>query len=192
MQISKTGLIKTLLFTSLINSSIAIANDDDDTGPYVGININRASASFEDDDNIDFDDSDNAYGVRAGYMFTDYIGVELGYLDLGQFDTNDRGQRRDINLDADGFTAALVFNWSVIDQLDLYGKVGAFNISADSNSFIGNQLIQGDDDSTEPYGAFGVEWDLGGFNLFGELSAVDTDINELSVIITSAGIKYEF
>jgi hypothetical protein len=190
MRNSKITLFSLITTMLLVASTRVIA--DDDSGFYIGANINRASASFEDDRRIDFDDSDNAYGVKAGFMFTDFIGVELGYIDLGSFSTDDRGVVRDINLDADGFSAALVLNWSVIDQLDLYGKVGAFRVSANSNSFIGDQLIRADEDATEPFGAFGVEWDLGSFNLFGEVAAIDTDINELGVVVTSAGVKFEF
>ncbi|RBP50638.1 porin family protein [Arenicella xantha] len=177
------------LSAGLIAPTVSMA---DDTGPYIAASVNRASANFEDIRDIDFDDSDNAFGLRAGYMFTDLIGVEVAYLDLGEFSAPGDGPNNAIELDADGYSAALVLNLSVVDQLDLYVKAGAFRVNANADSFIAGQRLRFDDEATEPFAAFGAEWDLGTLNLFAEYSVVDTDISDLSVDIASAGVKLEF
>lgn len=165
----------------------------DDHGFYVSGTINRLSADFEDKNDVRFSESDNAAGVRAGYMFNDIFGAEIGYLDLGSYSAQGDRPGNDINLNADGFTAAAVFNLSVGNYVDLYGKVGAFYLDADSSSRLdGRTTIIETDDGAEPFAAIGAEYDFGQFAIFGEYSTVDTDINELSLDIVSLGIKLEF
>ncbi len=165
---------------------------EEDIGWYVGVTANRASADFEDENDVDFDDSDTALGIRGGYMFTDIIGVEVGYLDLGDFSARGDNPGNRIDLDADAFSAALVLNWSVHEQVDLYGKVGAYFVEANSDSVVAGATFREDEDETEAYGAIGAEWDFGQINLFGEISKVDTDVNDLSIDIVTLGVKYEF
>lgn len=165
---------------------------DDDTGAYLGVTINRLSADFEDENDVNFEDSDSAGGFRVGYMFTDMFGAEFGYLDLGNFTSDGDGPFNRIELDGDAFSIAFVANFSVLDQLDLYGKAGAYSLDVNATSTIAGRTFQANDTETAPFAAFGVDWDLGNFNLFGEISVVDTDISELTVDIATAGVKYEF
>jgi len=190
MKLSHWIIAGALSSVALTGATSALA--DEDIGWYAGISANRASADFEDESDIDFDDSDTALGIRGGYMFSDIIGVEVGYLDLGDFSARGDNPGNRIDLDADAFSAALVLNWSVHDQIDLYGKVGAYFVDAKSDSVVAGSRLREDDTETEAFGAVGIEWDLGQFNLFGELSKVDTDVNDLSIDIVTAGVKYEF
>lgn len=187
LKIMMAGLVGATLF-----SGVQIVHADDDTGFYIGASANRVSANFEDENDVNFDDSDTAYGVKAGMMFTDIVGVELAYLDLGDFSSEGDNLGNRIELDADGYAAALVLNWGVLDQLDLYGKAGAFRVSTDSASLVAGNVTLDGGDSTEPFVAVGTELDLGGLNLFAEYSFVDTDVSDLSVDILSAGLKFEF
>ena len=179
-----------VMLTVGLNAQFASA--DDDSGFFVGVAANRLSADFEDENDIDFDDSDNAFSGRVGYMFTDMFGIELGYLDLGDYHADGDGRGNRIDVDADAFSLALVINWAVLEQLDLYAKVGAYNINANSTSRFAGNVLQIDDDESAAFGAFGVEYDLGTFNLFAEISKADTDVNDLSIDIATAGVKFEF
>ena len=169
--------------------SLAVASPvfaDDDTGFYLGASANRLSADQKNVNDVDFEDSDTALGLKAGYMFTDLFGIEGGYLDLGDYNTRGNSQGVNLNLDADGFYLVGVLNFSVGENWDLYGKLGAF--SFDSNT----SLTGFDKSSTEVYGGLGVEYDFGTWNIFGEFSKLDTDTNDLTFDIISLGIKYEF
>ena len=170
----------------------ALVSADDDTGWYVGAGVSRLSADFEDENDTDFDDSDNAFSAKAGYMFNNYIGVELGYLDLGDYVAEGDTRSNRIELDATAYTLTVVGNWPVIDQLDLYGKAGLINIDVESSSTIAGNRFSTDSDEDELYAAIGAEFDLGQINLFTELAIADTDINDLSLNIATAGIKIEF
>lgn len=165
---------------------------DDDAGPYFGVGVNRLSAHFEDQSDIDFEESDNAVSAKAGFMFTDFIGVEVAYIDLGSYQADGETRGNRIDLDADGISAAVVLNWSVINQLDLYGKLGLYRLNVESNSIIAGNQLTTDEAEEEVFGAIGIEYDLGTANLFTELSVVDTDTNELSITIATAGVKFEF
>ncbi|MDH3694572.1 MAG: hypothetical protein OER96_08395 [Gammaproteobacteria bacterium] len=95
---------------SVVLTGVTSVLADEDIGWSASITANRASADFEDRSDIDFDDSDTALGIRGGYMFTNLIGVEVGYLDLGDFSARGDRPGNRIDLDADAFSAALVLN----------------------------------------------------------------------------------
>jgi hypothetical protein len=169
--------------------SLAVASPifaDDDTGFYLGASANRLSADQKNVSDVDFEDSDTALGLKAGYMFTDRFGVEGGYLDLGDYNTRGNEQGIDLNLDAEGFYLVGVLNFSVAENWDIYGKLGGFFLDTNTD------LTGFDKSSTELFGGLGVEYDFGKWNIFGEFSKLDTDTNDLTFDIISLGVKYEF
>lgn len=173
-------------------ASYAQTYGEEDYGWYVSGTVNRLSADFKDRSDVSFDDSDNAAGARVGYMFTDLLGVELGYLDLGSYSAQGDRPGNDINLDADAFTGAVVLNFSVTPMLDLYGKFGAFYVDSDSTTHINGTTFIDSDDGVEPFGGIGIEADFGRFAVFGEYSRVDTSVHDLTLDIATVGVKYEF
>jgi hypothetical protein len=161
---------------------------DDDTGWNAAIGISRLDANFKDTDDGSFDDSDNTVQLKGGYMFNDVFGLELGWMDLGDYQGDGR-----IKIDADGFWLVGVLNWSVANQIDLYGKAGAYFIKAKSDQVIpGFGAIREDQDNTEFGGALGAEWDFGKPNLFFEYARVDTEVSDLTIDTITLGFKYEF
>lgn len=168
----------------LISTSTVIA--DDDTGWFLGASVNRLSADQKSVEDVDFDDSDNAFGLKGGYMFSNLFGLEAGYIDLGDYKTQGNEKGVNLNLDAEGWYLAGVLNFTPADNWDLYAKLGAFVLDTNSN------LTEFDDSTTEVYGGIGVEYDFGDWNIFGEFSAVNTDVNDLTTDILSLGLKYEF
>lgn len=169
-----------ILSLALVSPVVA----DDDAGFYLGASANWLSADQKDVNDVSFDDSDTAFGLKAGYMFTDLFGIEGGYMDLGDY--NASGNNQNLNLDADGFYLVGVLNFSVAEHWDLYGKLGGFFFDSDTN------LTGFDKSSTELFGTLGAEYDFGTWNIFGEFSKLDTDTNDLSIDIISLGVKYEF
>jgi OOP family OmpA-OmpF porin len=162
--------IATTSMALLLVMSQPSARADDDTGWYVGVSLNRLNAEFKDRDDKNFDDTDDAFGIKGGYMFNNYFGVEAGYMDLGSYKGGSG-----IEIDANGWNLAAVGNWPVSDKWDLYGKLGAFAVDADSDQFIpGIGRVKKGEDETEFYGAIGAEYDFGQWNIFGEFCKVDT------------------
>ena len=89
--------------------------------------------------NIDIctsDDSDNALGLNIGYMFTDSLGLEAGYADLGEYNVNVqgavfRGPNRapfdfDINVDTEATYLAAVGSTPVTENLSLTVRLGVY------------------------------------------------------------------
>lgn len=162
------------------------AFSDDDTGPYIGGSVNRLSADFEDVNDVSFDDSDNALGAKAGYMFNNRFGIEVGYLDLGNYHADAPSQGIDINVDADGFYGVGVLNFDLADRWDLYGKLGVFVLDSDSD------LTDFEESSTDLYGGVGVQYNLGNAELFGEFTKIDTDVEGLTIDVITVGLNYRF
>ncbi len=186
---------RTLAKTVVLPIALAISTAslaDDDTGFYVSVSANRLSADFEDENDVKFGESDSTAGVRAGYMFNDMFGIEAGYLDLGKYDAAGDRPGNEINLNADAWVLAGVVNWSVVDKVDLYGKLGVYHIDAESDSVIAGVTLNANDDETEAFGAIGAEYDMGNVNVFFEISKADTDVSELTIDVASLGVKYEF
>jgi hypothetical protein len=178
---------KTLTLSSAIVAlGLSPACADDDTGGYIGISANRLSVDNVETTDTDFEDSDTAFGAKVGYMFTDMFGIEGGYLDLGDYETRGQEEGRNLSLDAEGWYLAGVLNFSLAENFDLYGKLGAFSV--DSNS----DFTDFEESSTEVFGGVGAEYDLGAVNLFGEFNVIDTDIADINWDVISLGIKYEF
>ena len=182
-------IIGTVLASTLL---LPTAYGDDDSGLYIAGSANRLSADFKDVNDAKFDDSDSAGGVRLGYMSSGFLGFELGYLDLGSYSATGETAGNNISLDADAFTAAVVLNWEVVPQIDIYTRFGALFIDANSDSFVAGQTFSAGSRETEAFGAIGVEFDFGALNLFAEFSKADTSVNDLTLDIASVGLKYEF
>lgn len=161
------------------------AHADDDSGAYVGFSANRLSVDNVETSDTDFEDSDTAFGAKAGFMFTDLFGIEGGYLDLGDYETRGQEEGRNLSLDAEGWYLAGVVNLALSDDFDLYGKLGVFSV--DSNS----DFTDFEESSTEAFGGVGAEYDMGALNFFGELNVIDTDIADINWDVISLGIKYE-
>ncbi|MEM7193964.1 MAG: outer membrane beta-barrel protein [Pseudomonadota bacterium] len=185
-------LVSAIAAAALTSIPLSTSWADDDSGLYLSVTANRLSADFRDNDDVDFDDSDTAIGARVGIMLTDVIGLEAGYIDLGDYSAPGSTPGNRIELDARALSAAVVLNWSIANQLDLYGKGGLYYVEAESSSTIAGRDFSSDDDEFEPFAAIGIEADFGAINLFGEVSSLQTDLNDLDVVIATVGIKYEF
>jgi OOP family OmpA-OmpF porin len=156
MTIFKTKKFIVCATAVMLASGAFAVQADDDTGWYAGIGWSRLDGNFKDVDDLDFDDSDDTFQIKGGYMFTDVFGIEAGWLDLGDY----RGGSG-IKIDADAFWLAGVANWSVAEQFDLYAKLGAFFVEVDSDQVIpGRGAFKENETETELGGGVGAEWDL--------------------------------
>jgi OOP family OmpA-OmpF porin len=185
MSISKK-LIPAVLSLALLAPGIGVAAEG--KGFYAGVSANWLDADFKDVNDLSFSDSDTTWGIRGGYMFNKWFGLELGYIDLGNYKGGGGHE-----IDADTWQFAGVAKWNVAEQFALYGKLGAFFVNSKSNQVIPGigQISDGQDD-TEAYIALGAEYDFGKVGLFGEYSWVDTGVDDLTIDIITVGLKYNF
>jgi len=122
-----------------------------DTGWYVGGALGQARVD-EDLDGAQFRDDSTVLRVFGGYSFTDFVGVEVSYLDLGTFsDTVDvGGELVDVSADADGFSIAALGRLPLSERFSLQARAGLFfwdgqstvagiteNDPGDQNPFVG-------------------------------------------------------
>jgi hypothetical protein len=128
----------------------------------------------------DFNSSQVGVQVVAGWMFTENVGAEVGYVDFGSADKeyqlplacNQLGCQSRLwraEADLDGIQAFLVGSYPLNKSFDLYGKLGAIVWNADYQAYEPSQRITGgppiapqnepvktDDDGTDLAAGFGV------------------------------------
>ena len=91
----------------------------DGSKPYVGANIGQSD--WKDGINgVTGDSKDTAYKLYGGYQFNPYVGLELGYDDLGKLEGTGNARAHGVYLDAVG-TLPLSTDWSLL------GRIGVVN-----------------------------------------------------------------
>lgn len=68
--------------------------------------------------------ADFTYGLYAGYQIIDYLGVELAYDNFGGFKQEEK-EAGDIKMRNFGPSLSLKGSYPVIENLDVYGRIGA-------------------------------------------------------------------
>ena len=122
--------------TALLGAStIALAQVPATTAPppfYIGVgagmgHLNRSASDLTGLDNATLDDNDTTYTVRAGWRFSPFAAIELGYYDLGGYDFHGTRVGSVGNVDgsarAQSVGLSLVGIWP-INNFDLYGRIG--------------------------------------------------------------------
>lgn len=127
----------------------ATAQEENDSGPYVGAAYGEFDTKIEDVDGLedaleDLDADDSAYKLFFGWRFNPYIAAEIDYIDLGNprgnFDAT--GTSGDYELELSGFGGY------VIGSLPL----GIFELSAKVGYYFHDLEIQVDLDNIGPGG----------------------------------------
>ncbi len=172
---------------------------------YLGASIGEASVEAKDDidgERFKIDDSDSAYKIFGGYLFNDYVGIELGYVDMGSvserfsFDGGEFSGPIDARVKADitGFTAHLLGQVPV-GPVDLFAKAGLIRYeakgkaSASYASFTESESFK--DTGTDFAYGVGARLNLGNFGIRAEYEVFDvSDVDDLNMI--SIGVEFTF
>ena len=160
-----------------------------DNGIYLGAGIGQGGVQFEDrieGENFDFDASDTAYKLIAGWRFLDWLAVEANYVDLGTAD--DRIEGVDIEADVSGFSLAAV-GFLPIGPVDVFAKLGAVNWDAELSA-PGTGLSGKDDGTDFMYGA-GVQFRVWSLSIRGEYEIFDVAEAD-TVDMISLGVTWTF
>ena len=188
---------KAILFIAgagVLSSSIAIADDTKTTDHGLYLGANYGYLRVESDDDFD-DDSDATQGL-VGYRFNNYLGIEGGYIDFGEYGS------QLAKASTDGYTFAVKGMLPLTDHFGLYLKLGQLWWETDYNvlGFDGK-----DDDEGLFYGA-GASFNItDNFVLNAEYIVYDIDLSaddvsgnindanfETDLEHVSVGLEYRF
>ncbi|MFQ6017396.1 MAG: outer membrane beta-barrel protein [Kiloniellaceae bacterium] len=98
-----------------------------DTGPYIGAAL--GSSHFDQDFNgFVLDTEETAYRFYAGFLLGEFLGIEAGYHNFGDFDrTIDLGGvAARTRLTTDGWSLGATLGTPLTDQLSLFARAGVF------------------------------------------------------------------
>jgi outer membrane immunogenic protein len=170
------------------------AHADDKSGFYIGAGILNAnlqdSVGNGEAGHINFDSDANGFKLLAGYMFLDWLGVELAYENLGSPDDDANVGLNHFKLEASDISAV---TGSLLAQIplgpvDIFGKVGVVSYNTDIKATlvgvgkIGKENVDGE----ELAAGGGVAFNIGAFAIRGEYEYFDVkdgvDVWSLSAI----------
>jgi OOP family OmpA-OmpF porin len=198
-----TSMRALVLATALTAAAPAPAQD---TGFYAGGALGQAKAkdACSGITGIGFsggcDDKDTAWKIFGGYQFNPNLGVELGYVDLGDFTANGTvlGAPVSASAEAKGFELVGVGSIPFTQQLSGYAKAGAFRWDVDTRTAAGATATGGGDKGTDFTYGLGLKYDftrnIAGrlefqrYNNVGETSTTgQSDVN-----LWTAGVMFKF
>ena len=126
--------LRSLIVTAAIAAAMpALAQSEPNFTPwYLGVGIGQGHLNVSGQDLTGLNDAtvktnETTYTIRGGWRFSPYMGLELGYYDLGKYSFH--GIANASTLDIDGQAKAKSVGVSFvgtlpIDVFDLYGRVG--------------------------------------------------------------------
>lgn len=167
------------------NSSDNVAEN----GVYVGANYGYLKVDGDDD----FDDDSEAIQGLVGYRFNQYIALEGGYINFGDYG-NSLG-----NAETDGYTAGLKVMFPIVDRVELYAKGGQLWYSTDYD-VLG---VSGNEDGEGVFAGAGVAFKVTDrFLINAEYTWYDAELNvdnvangadtETDFKQASLGVEYRF
>lgn len=181
---------------------------------YIGGNFGRTAESVDNGEiantiigggltSIDEDETDRGYKLFVGYQFNQYIALEAGYADLGDFSYEVARAPGAGTLNAEtnykGYNLDVVGTWPLTPRLSAFGRVGAFYYETEQN-FVGTQslaasLSSDDKDTGYKFGA-GLEYSFTE-RLSARIEAERYRIEDMigdhgSVNLYSVGLVYRF
>ncbi len=161
MMLRKTLTLSVLL---ALASAPALAKDE---GFYVGAALGGASiqqknADFEDIDFPEFDESDFAWKIFAGYQFNPIFAVEGGYRDLG---APTAGTAKVDPYGLDLFAVGGI----PLGPIRGFGKLGGIYWDSDTKY----DGLKSSDDGFDFAAGVGLEFELGSFAIRGEVEYLD-------------------
>ncbi|MDH5619528.1 MAG: porin family protein [Gammaproteobacteria bacterium] len=160
-----------------------------DSGFFLAASVGSAELS-EDFDGFDVDVDSTAYRITAGWRFSDYLAVEGGYHNFGDFEQpfNIAGTPTDVSLKADGFTIGGIGSLPLGDRFALFARAGAFFWDGDADI---NNVTQAKPEDTNLYLGAGARLALSErLSLTADASRYDLD--DTSSTVFSVGFELRF
>lgn len=184
-----------LMVALIIATAFSLPATAADNGLYVGGSLGQASLDIKDTDidlgDIDFNDTDTAYKLFAGFRFLSFLAVEAGYVDFGNpSDLVGEDGALDVRVDLDGWQASAL-GILPIGPVDLFAKVGLVSWDADIRAAFEDIVDRDSDSGTDPTFGLGVALRLGSFAVRAEGELFDVDGTD-DLYMVSVGATYTF
>lgn len=182
------GLMAIVAASALAAAQPALA----DSGLFISAaaNYGQVDDDFEldevediDDLKAAFDDSSIGFNAGVGWRFNNWLALDVGYWDFGEFKSDRYGTGRKAEIDTTAFTAGGMVSvplWI----LDLYGRAGVAFWDADAD------IRDADDDGEDLYYGAGVALNVfSSIDLYLEVVRFDlqTDLDTASL-----GVRFTF
>lgn len=197
----RTLFIASLASTSLLAVSSAMANSNQDSGPYFGIGTGFSSLENDRDevddfienevDDYDFDDDDNVWKGFVGYQFNPYFSTEAFYSDLGRTRlTGNDGANTDLESDAYGIS--VVGQLPITSWFTAFAKAGMAQWETDVDGNLGNANVDlQDNDGTDPVYGVGAQFNFDPFLVRTEYERYDFD-SDYKIDTFTASVGWRF
>jgi hypothetical protein len=167
-------------------------------GGAIGDGTIETSENFE-GGSINFDESDFAYRIFGGYMFSQYLGVEVAYLDLGSPSQRfgfDGGEAGTVNIDfkaeLTGISAQGVLAYP-FDVFEVFAKLGivSYEAKVEARDAGAGQSLNLDDDGEELAYGIGARYNVGNFALRADWDIIDAgDVDDVSMWSIGAELSF--
>ena len=171
-------------------------------GWYGGVGAGQSQADVDCDLDItcSADDTDTAIKLFAGNQITQNLGVEFGYVDLGEMKINGSDSflgTANASIEATGFFAAVTGSMP-LGGVSLFGKLGLlrWDIDANVNTSIGSGSVS--ESGTDPFLGVGAQIPLGQnlairaeWERFMDIGDTDTT-GQSDVDVISVGLMFKF
>ncbi|SHN14662.1 outer membrane beta-barrel protein [Rhizobacter sp. OV335] len=156
---------------------------------YIGLNGGRAEYNTDCGVQASCDNASGAWKVYAGAAVNEWLGIELGYVDMRHAD------RAGGSAKARGVNLSLIGQVPLGDMFHIYGKLGTTYGRTDVSAAAGQPVATGDDKGFGATGAVGaavdfgrnwtlaLEWERQQFRFVGGRQDVD---------LTSLGLIYRY
>lgn len=166
-----------------VSGSIGQSRSDIDTSPLSAAGVTAIST----------DDTDTAWKLNFGYQFNRHWGVEVGYVNFGDYSVTGRFGAAPVSatVDVTAWTLAAVGTLPLGNSnFSLFGKLGVARGEADGSAAVGATSVSVGDRGTDLFGGIGVRYDFNrnfGVQLEAERYNFDDKINLFTV-----GLRYKF
>ncbi|MCF6283422.1 MAG: porin family protein [Candidatus Polarisedimenticolaceae bacterium] len=180
-------MIKKALFVAAV-----LLNAPAFAGGYVGLSIGQSS--YEEDlssiGSSDFEGTDSAYKVFAGYRLSPSVAIEGIYADYGEPEDTILGL--DASVEIKGFGAYIVGIAPLNADLEVFGKVGMFSWDATANVSDGVSSASVDDDGTDIAYGVGATYSINDHvGIRAEWEAINVD-SDADLSMWTVGAEYRF
>ena len=206
-------------------SAQAAANYIDNV--YLSASYSNVSYEFTDQDELEIKnsyseigsaslaDSDSGFQFKVGYQFADFLAIEVGYLNLGEF-----GFEADIDstllidgnfynltgeeyalIEVAGWTVSAVANYQLTEKLTGYARLGLYNWEGEGDggftvNLSGNGMQDsnseksdiGDLSGNDLFLGVGVSYDLDVVEVYGEFETFNLEDNDDEQEVNSFGV----
>jgi OOP family OmpA-OmpF porin len=201
------------IYTSIIFILLLIPRLVNAEGIYVGVDL--GSTHFSGDGPADtlifqegqrFGDTDASYGLHLGYRITDWLAVELGYMDFGsatqQFKISPNvvfiaAPQDTQTLEAKGINLSVIASHDFTSRFSLFGLLGVANIEYENTFSGGFSNVTGSFFSKNAYADQGIIYGVGlkykmtnAIGLRADLRR--NDVGDFILDSATASIEYSF